>query len=118
LIDGIQIYDHDIIRWVEEGFIPLHGAHQLLESSVDLGAHGRKITGGANQTPGKAGPVVSRLRENTAKLLRFLDISEIPKPPVHVVALRIIQDLQLPGNFPLLHILQYLLVAICFTFSI
>ena len=110
LIKGYQIYDHDLIRWVQEGFIPLHGAHQLLPEDFDLGAHGKKIFGGANQTAGRSGPCLNTLRSNTAKILHFLGMETLPNSPVDVIATRIIQDLQLPGTFLLIsHSINFLI---------
>lgn len=120
LLKGVQIHDHDLIRWVQEGFIPVHRAYQLLPEDFDQGSHGKKIFGGANHTPGLSGPCLKTLRENTAELLSFLDINEIPKPPVDVIATRIVKDLQLPGNFLLVFIhsklYQFINQIIIFTF--
>ena len=96
LLHGVPIYDYDLIRWVHEGLIPLHGAYQLLPSSVNLGAHGKKILGGAARGE-SAGPSLFSLRQTTARMLRHLNITEIPKPPIRMVAARVIEDLQLPG---------------------
>lgn len=100
LMNGIQINDFDIIRWVRQGYIPFHGAHQLLPEWMkqSMLSQDANILGGCARASGRAGPNLVSLRQNTASLLHMLGVSELPKPPVHVVARKIIQDLQLPGN--------------------
>ena len=75
----------------------MYGTHRLLDpAKFILTAHDANIWGGTSL---KTVPSSKTLRENSSKLLTFLDFKDIPKPPTQAVVCKILKDLQLPCKY-------------------
>ena len=62
-----------------------------------------KVLGGVSTAKSKGTPSTSQLRQNTSRLLSFLGIKLVPKPPTILLASKIIRDLQLPSANPFIY---------------
>ena len=81
-------------RWAQEGHLPLFGAYKILPDGTKLINKESMVL----DKIGKNGPSILKIRRNTSSILHLLGVSQVLQPPVHVVARRIVRDLQLPDE--------------------
>ncbi|KAI9558157.1 hypothetical protein GHT06_014910 [Daphnia sinensis] len=101
LMKGELISYGDLTRWVREAHIPLYAAHRLLPPTMPLTSQDHSILGCTSSIRSDGAPTSRIFRENTAKILKLLKISLVPKPPAFLWASKIIRDLQLPDELNL-----------------
>ena len=95
VLHNALISEADLVRWIREGFIPFLCAHRLLPERMKMEGSDSLVLGSVSK---KTLPSSENIRRNTGKTLRELKITEINLPPIHAVAGKIIDDLQLPSD--------------------
>ena len=104
-------------RWIREGFIPFFGAHELLpQDRMRLAGTDSKVIGFASKMKL---PLNGNIRRNTCKLLNLLGLGTIQLPPVHLMAEKIIKDLQMPCKSYIFLVFKFIVVYLpCYWFRL
>ena len=85
----------DIMRWIREELIIFFKAHRILPENMKTSDRDCIMLGSVSKLKL---PSCDYLREHTYKILHSLDITEIYLPPAHLLAEKLIRDLQLPSE--------------------
>ena len=82
---------------MREGHIPLVGAHRLLPENMPLSGNDSHILGGTAQGRYK-GVNSAKIWYDSKKMMHLLGVTDhLAQQPIHRIASRIVEDLQLPS---------------------